>query len=112
MKFITGFDRNQAALFPVTLEQSIDQDNEVRIIDLFVDSLPLKDFGFKMEFGEPGRPAYHPTDLLKLYIYGYLNKIIKRFKTSVLDSNIYPLCFDHHVNQLIFTRKLTIMAGF
>ena len=75
MKFITGFDRNQAALFPVTLEQSIDQDNEVRIIDLFVDSLPLKDFGFKMEFGEPGRPAYHPTDLLKLYIYGYLNKI-------------------------------------
>ena len=74
MKFITGFDRNQAALFPVTLEQSIDQHNEVRIIDLFVDSLPLSDYGFKLEFGENGRPAYHPKDLLKLYIYGYLNK--------------------------------------
>jgi len=74
MKFIQGFDRNQTALFPLTLEQSIDQDNEVRIIDLFVDSLPLSDYGFKMEFGENGRPAYHPTDLLKLYIYGYLNK--------------------------------------
>jgi transposase len=75
MKFITGFDRNQAALFPVTLEQSIDEDNEVRIIDLFVDSLPIEDYGFKMEYVENGRPAYHPADLLKLYIYGYLNKI-------------------------------------
>ena len=68
MKFITGIDRNQAALFPVTLEQSIDQDNEVRLIDLFVDSLPLTEYGFNMEFGENGRPAYHPADLLKLYI--------------------------------------------
>ena len=74
MKFIQGLDRNQAALFPVTIEQSIDQDNEVRIIDLFVDSLPLSQYGFQMEFVENGRPAYHPTDLLKLYIYGYLNK--------------------------------------
>ena len=47
-----------------------------------------------------------------LLIFGHIRAIIKRFKTSVLDSNIYPLCFDHHVNQLIFTRKLTIMAGF
>lgn len=74
MKFITGFDRSQAALFPVTLEQSIDQDNEVRILDLFVDSLSLEDYGFEMEYVENGRPAYHPSDLLKLYIYGYLNK--------------------------------------
>jgi len=74
MKFITGIDRNQAALFPVTLEQSIDQDNEVRLINLFVDSLPLTEYGFNMEFGENGRPAYHPADLLKLYIYGYMNK--------------------------------------
>ena len=74
MKFITGLNRNQAALFPVTLEQSIDEDNEVRIIDLFVDSLAIQDYGFKMEYVENGRPAYHPADLLKLYIYGYLNK--------------------------------------
>lgn len=74
MKFIQGSDRNQTALFPVNLEQAIDQDNEVRIIDLFVDSLSLSQYGFQMEFVENGRPAYHPTDLLKLYIYGYLNK--------------------------------------
>ncbi|MCD4729828.1 MAG: IS1182 family transposase [Bacteroidales bacterium] len=75
MKFITGTDRNQAALFPVSLEQSIDDDNEVRIIDLFANSLVLQDYGFEMEYVENGRPAYHPSDLLKLYIYGYLNKV-------------------------------------
>ena len=75
MKFIQGHNRTQTALFPVTLEQSIGQDNEVRIIDLFVDSLPLATYGFEMEYVENGRPAYHPSDLLKLYIYGYLNKI-------------------------------------
>ena len=74
MKFISGINRNQAALFPISLEQSIGQDNEVRIIDLFVDSLSLQDYGFKMEYIENGRPAYHPSDLLKLYIYSYLNK--------------------------------------
>jgi transposase len=74
MKFIKGHDRTQTALFPLTLEQSIGQDNEVRIIDLFVDSLPLTDYGFEMDYVENGRPAYHPSDLLKLYIYGYLNK--------------------------------------
>jgi len=74
MKFIKGYDRNQTHLFPVSLEESIDVDNEVRIIDLFVDSLKLTDYGFKMDFIENGRPAYHPADLLKLYIYGYMNK--------------------------------------
>ena len=75
MKFIQGQDRNQTTLFPVSLEQAIDPDNEVRIIDLFVDSLPLKDYGFKVDYQENGRPAYRPEDLLKLFIYGYLNKV-------------------------------------
>jgi len=75
MKFIQGYDRNQTHLFPVSLEESIDKDNEVRIIDLFVAGLPLKDFGFSMDYIENGRPAYHPSDLLRLYIYGYMNKI-------------------------------------
>lgn len=75
MKFIKGTNRQQTHLFPISLEQSIAQDNEVRVIDLFVESLSLKDYGFDMEFIENGRPAYHPSDLLKLYIYGYLNKI-------------------------------------
>jgi len=75
MKFIQGHNRNQINLFPVSLDQSIDPDNEVRIIDLFVESLSIKDYGFRMDFTENGRPAYHPADLLKLFIYGYQNKV-------------------------------------
>jgi transposase len=75
MKFIQGDNRTQINLFPVSLDQSIDPGNEVRIIDLFVESLPLKNYGFRSDFHENGRPAYHPSDLLKLFIYGYLNKI-------------------------------------
>jgi len=75
MKFIQGHTRNQINLFPVSLDQSLDPENEVRIIDLFVESLSIKDYGFRMDFIENGRPAYHPTDLLKLFIYGYLNKV-------------------------------------
>lgn len=75
MKFIEGQDRFQTCLFPVSLEDSIDENNEVRLIDLFVDSLDINTLGFSVEFVENGRPAYHPNDLLKLYIYGYLNRI-------------------------------------
>ncbi|MGD0757241.1 MAG: IS1182 family transposase [Bacteroidales bacterium] len=75
MKFIQGHNRNQTQLFPVSLDQSIDPDNDVRIIDLFVKSLPLKNYGFRVDFPENGRPAYHPSDLLKLFIYGYMNKV-------------------------------------
>ena len=75
MKFIQGHNRTQINLFPVSLEESIDPDNEVRIIDLFVNCLSIKDYGFREDFVENGRPAYHPADLLKLFIYGYMNKI-------------------------------------
>ncbi|MCB9245690.1 MAG: transposase [Flavobacteriales bacterium] len=75
MKFIQGLNRSQISLFPVSLEEAIDHDNEVRLIDIFVNSLNLKDFGFKCDFDENGRPAYRPADLLKLFIYGYLNKV-------------------------------------
>ena len=75
MKFIKGHDRTQTYLFPVSLDQSIDPDNEVRLIDLFADSLSLQEFGLKTDFVDNGRPAYHPADLLKLYIYRYLNKV-------------------------------------
>lgn len=57
------------------LEQLISSDNDMRMIDLFVDSLDLKDCGFDMDFTDNGRPAYHPKDLLKLFLYGYLNRI-------------------------------------
>ena len=74
MRFIQGQNRTQTHLFPISLDESIDEDNEVRLIDIFVNSLDLSDFGFKVDFDENGRPAYHPGDLLKLYIYGYLNR--------------------------------------
>jgi len=53
MKFIQGHNRTQINLFPVSLEQSIDPDNEVRMIDLFVDSLSIKDYGFRTDFVDP-----------------------------------------------------------
>ncbi len=73
MKFITGKDRNQTEFF--CLEQAIAQDNEVRLIDLFVSAIKLEDYRFDMAFINNGRPAYHPAQLLRLYIYGYLNRI-------------------------------------
>ncbi len=74
-KYIIGTDRNQIPLFVSSLEEDIAQDNEVRLIDLFVDSLNLSEYGFKFKTDENGRPPYHPSHLLKLYIYGYLNKM-------------------------------------
>jgi len=73
MKFITGKDRNQTEFF--CLDQAVSEDNEVRMIELFVGAVKLSDFGFKMDFIDNGRPAYHPADLLKLFIYGYMNRI-------------------------------------
>jgi transposase len=72
MKHILGKDRNQIEI--LSLNELIAQDNEVRTIDLFVDSLDLQQFGFRVDFGENGRPAYRPGDLLRLYLYGYLNR--------------------------------------
>ena len=66
---IQGDNRTQINLFPVSLDHSIDPGNEVRIIDLIVESLPLKNYGFRSDFPESGHPAYHPSDLLKLFIY-------------------------------------------
>ena len=75
MKFINGTNRQQLPLFASSIDDAIGQDNEIRLIDLFVDSLKLTEFGFALDFVENGRPAYHPSDLLKLYIYGYLNRM-------------------------------------
>jgi len=75
MQFIQGKDRAQSILFPESLDQIVEADNEVRIIDLFVESIQLADFKFVIKTTTEGRPAYHPKDLLKLYVYGYLNSI-------------------------------------
>jgi transposase len=75
MHFIKGSSRSQTHLFPVSLEEAIAGDNEVRIVDLFVQSIDVKQFDFIIKQTTEGRPAYHPSDLLKLFIYGYLNRI-------------------------------------
>jgi len=73
--FIQGDDRHQATLFPEQLDDYIAEDNAVRVIDVFVDDLDLSGLGFKTHSEKTGRPAYHPTILLKLYVYGYLNRV-------------------------------------
>jgi len=75
-RFVEGIDRGQTTLFPECLEDWIDEDNPVRAIDAFVDELDLSGLGFDGAAPEAtGRPSYHPTVLLKLYIYGYLNRV-------------------------------------
>ena len=75
-RFIEGVDRSQTTLFPDRLEDWIDDDNPVRVIDVFVDELKLFDLGFERVAPRwTGRPGYHPAAMLKLYIYGYLNRV-------------------------------------
>ena len=75
-RFIEGEGRNQITLMPACLEDYIDADNPVRVIDLFVDELDLVGLGFESTIAaSTGRPGYHPSLLLKIYIYGYLNRI-------------------------------------
>jgi len=75
MRYIQGTDRSQMILFTEKLEEVVSEDNEVRLIDMFVESIQMGDFHFKMPHNHEGRPAYNPKDLLKLFIYGYLNSI-------------------------------------
>src|SRR3982074_2335038 len=75
-RFVEGTDRAQSTLFPERLEDWIGEDNPVRVIDVFVDELDLAGLGFNgVEPEVTGRPSYHPSVLLKLYIYGYLNRV-------------------------------------
>src|SRR4051812_24059646 len=75
-RFVEGTDRGQSALFPECLEDWIGEDNPVRVIDVFAAELDLAELGFSGVDPEvTGRPSYHPSVLLKLYIYGYLNRV-------------------------------------
>jgi len=76
MHHIQGSDREQLTLFPEALDDYIAEDNPVRFLDAFVETLDFRGFGFQHAvLEETGRPPYHPADLLKLYVYGYLNRI-------------------------------------
>ena len=75
-RFIEGQDRQQVTLLPECLDDYIGEDNPVRVVDAFVDELDLQSLGFQgTNPAATGRPSYHPAVLLKLYIYGYLNRI-------------------------------------
>jgi transposase len=75
-RFVEGADRGQSTLFPECLDDWVDENNPVRVIDAFVDALDLAELGFEgVEPADTGRPAYHPSALLKLYVYGYLNRV-------------------------------------
>src|SRR2546425_10517599 len=75
-RFVEGEDRSQSTLFPERLDDYIAEDNPVRAIEVFVDELDLYKLGFDgMQPEATGRPAYHPSTLLKIYLYGYLNRL-------------------------------------
>ena len=75
-RFIDGEDRRQQALLPHCLEDYVSAENPVRVIEVFIDELDLAGLGFSgMTPAATGRPAYHPSTLLKIYLYGYLNRI-------------------------------------
>jgi transposase len=75
-RFVEGIDRSQSTLFPESLDDYVAEDNAVRVIDVFVNELDLGDLGFeRVNPRTTGRPSYHPSVLLKLYVYGYLNQV-------------------------------------
>ena len=75
-RFIEGQDRHQITLLPESLDDFIAEDNAVRVVDAFVNELDLAELGFEgVQAAETGRPPYHPTVLLKIYVYGYLNRV-------------------------------------
>jgi transposase len=75
-RFVQGEHRTQGTLLPEHLDDYITEDNPVRVVDVFVDSLDLGALGFDgINPATTGRPSYHPSVLLKIYIYGYLNRI-------------------------------------
>jgi transposase len=76
MGYIEGEGRTQGTLFPVTLDDFVPVDHVCRVIDAFVERLVMSELGFeRAQAAETGRPGYDPRDLLKLYLYGYLNQI-------------------------------------
>jgi transposase len=76
MAYVEGIARNQLILFPEAIDDYIEEDSSVQLVDVFVDGLDLQELGFTHSQPEAtGRPPYNPTDMLKLYIYGYLNRV-------------------------------------
>jgi transposase len=75
-RFVEGEDRHQSTLLPACLDDYIAEDNPIRVVDAFIEALDLCALGFeRVQPAATGRPAYHPATLLKIYLYGYLNRV-------------------------------------
>src|SRR5580704_13448350 len=75
-RFVEGEDRRQSLLLPDSLNDYVTEDNPVRVIEVFIDALDLGVLGFAgIQPAATGRPAYHPSTMLKIYLYGYLNRL-------------------------------------
>src|SRR5450432_2812004 len=75
-RFVEGEDRRQSLLLPDSLDDYVTEDNPVRVVEVFIDELDVGALGFGgVEPAATGRPAYHPSTMLKLYLYGYLNRV-------------------------------------
>jgi transposase len=119
MTHISGFERSQILLLPEAVDDYVGADNPVRFIDAFVDELDLSAAGFvRVAAKATGRPGYAPADLLKLYIYGYLNRVrsSRRLECQIACNSdpIRVSCMSliNHVNRLAgkgsrFARKMT-----
>ncbi len=76
MEYISGVDKGQVIMLPDCVDDYVGAENPVRVIDAYIESLELSDLGFhRAQPNETGRPSYSPKDLLKLYLYGYMNRI-------------------------------------
>ena len=73
--FIEGENRYQSTLFPERIDDYVEEDSAARVIDVFVDRLDLSGLGFKTDPADTGRPGYNPTTMLKIFAYGYMNKV-------------------------------------
>ena len=93
MRYVKGENRHQLTLFPESIDEYISQDNPVRLIDVFVNlSVDIQKLGFTYATpARTGRPPYDPKDMLKLYIYGYMNRIrsSRRLELSRRNSAMY-----------------------
>ena len=90
--FVLGADRQQTTLLPECLDDWVGEINPIRAVDVFVDALELRHLGFDgVDPAATGRPAYHPSPMLKLYIYGYLNRVPGR-TSSLIDADERLLC--------------------
>lgn len=92
-RFVEGEDRCQSLLYPEPLDDYVGDDNPVRVTEAFIDALDLGELGFDgMTPAVTGRPAYHPSTMLKIYLYGHLNRINQVVVWSAKRAAISNLC--------------------